>query len=56
CSARISRQEVQQQETTALIDRLFDGSAEFFLSAYLRGRALSEGEIAQLKELVETLK
>lgn len=56
CSARISRQEVQQQETTALIDRLFDGSAEFFLSAYLRGRALSEGEIAQLKEFVETLK
>ena len=56
CSAHISKEQVRQQETSALIDRLFDGSAEFFLSAYLRGRELSEGEIAQLKELVETLK
>ena len=55
CHACISKEEVQQQETTALIDKLFNGSAELFLSAYLSGKKLSNAEIDRLKQLVETL-
>ena len=55
CHAGISKEEVQQQETTALIDKLFNGSAELFLSAYLSGKKLSNAEIDRLKQLVETL-
>lgn len=56
CRALISKEEVQQQETTELIGKLFDGSAELFLSAYLSGRKLSDSEIKHLKQLVEKLK
>ena len=55
CHACISKEEVQQQETTALIDKLFNGSAELFLSAYLSGKKLSNAEIDRLKQLVESL-
>jgi len=55
CSAMISKDQIQQQEATTLIDKLFDGSAELFLSAYLSGKVLSESEIERLKQLVEKL-
>ena len=55
CHAVVSREQVQQQETTDLIDKLFDGSSEMFLSAYLSGRKLSNEEIKRLKKLIEDL-
>ena len=55
CRAIVSKDQIQQQEATTLIDKLFDGSAELFLSAYLSGKALSESEIERLKRLVEDL-
>jgi len=56
CTAIITREQVQQQEATELISKLFDGSAELFLSTYLSGKKLSEEEIKRLKQLVERLK
>lgn len=56
CHARISKEEVQQQETANLIDKFFDGSSELFLSAFLGGRKMSQNEIDHLRKLVETLK
>lgn len=52
CRAVVSREQVQQQETQDLIGKLFDGSAEAFLSAFLSGKALSQEEIERLKKIV----
>jgi len=52
CKAIITKKEVQQYETQELINKLFDGSTESFLSAFLSDSSHS----AQLKEEVERLK
>ena len=56
CKALITKEEVQQQEANELIGKLFDGSAEMFLSAFLSGKELSQDEIENLKQIVEKLK
>lgn len=56
CRAVISKEQVQQRETTVLIDKLFDGSLELFLSSYISTKGLSEDEIKRLKQMVEKLK
>ena len=55
CRAIVSKDQIRQQEAINFIDKLFNGSAELFLSAYLSGRTLSEKEIERLKQLVEKL-
>jgi len=49
CRALVSRKEVQQYEVTELGNKLFEGSAEAFLSAFLSGKELSDDEISKLK-------
>ncbi len=56
CKALITKEQVQQQEANELIGKLFDGSAEMFLSAFLSGKKLSQDEIENLKKIVEKLK
>jgi predicted transcriptional regulator len=56
CRAVITKDQVRRQEASALIGKLFDGSAEMFLSAFISGNVLSEDEITGLKQLVENLK
>jgi len=56
CKAVITKEQVQQYEATELIGKLFNGSAEVFLSAFLSGKELSREEIDRLKQLVENLK
>jgi predicted transcriptional regulator len=56
CKALITKEQVQQYEAAELIGKLFDGSAEVFLSAFLSGKELSKDEIERLKQLVEKLK
>jgi predicted transcriptional regulator len=56
CKALITKEQVQQYEATELIGKLFDGSADVFLSAFLNGKELSEKEIERLKQIVERLK
>jgi predicted transcriptional regulator len=56
CKALITKEQVQQYEAAELIGKLFDGSAEVFLSAFLSGKELSKDEIVRLKQLVEKLK
>lgn len=53
CRALISKEQVQKQEASELIGKLFDGSAELFLSTFLKSRELSEPEIERLKKIVE---
>ena len=56
CKAIITKEQVQRQETTELIGKLFNGSAEMFMTAFLSGKEFSNDEIARLKQLVENLK
>ena len=56
CRAAITKEQVRQREAETLVDKLFDGSAELFLSAYISGKGLSEDEIEGLRRLVEKLK
>jgi predicted transcriptional regulator len=56
CKALVTKEEVQQYEASELIGKLFDGSADVFLSAFLSGKKLSNEEIERLKQLVEKLK
>jgi predicted transcriptional regulator len=55
CKAVIAKEQVRRQEAAALMGKLFDGSAEIFLSAFLNGKKLSEEEITRLKQWVERL-
>lgn len=56
CRATITKEQVQQYEATELIGKLFDGSAEIFMSAFLSGKELSKDEIDRLKQIVEDAK
>jgi len=56
CKALITKEQVQRYEAAELMGKLFDGSAEMFLSAFLHDKKLSENEIGRLKQLVESLK
>jgi predicted transcriptional regulator len=55
CKALITKEQVRQYEAEELIGKLFEGSAEVFLSAFLSGAKLSQNEIERLKRLVEKL-
>ncbi|MCL2604626.1 MAG: BlaI/MecI/CopY family transcriptional regulator [Defluviitaleaceae bacterium] len=56
CRAIITKEQVQAYEATELVGKLFNGSAELFLSAFINGKELPEDEITRLKQLVERLK
>jgi predicted transcriptional regulator len=52
CSARISRDDVQRDETERLIDKLWGGSKKAFFAAFI-DEQLSEDELLELKALIE---
>lgn len=53
CRALISREEVQAAETDALIDRIYDGSADLLFASLLSRKTLSQEQIERLKRIVE---
>ena len=53
CTPLITREEVQKKEASSLLNRLFSGSRKALFSALLEDEALSEEELAELKELIE---
>lgn len=56
CHAAVTKESVRRSEANELIDKLFDGSAQLFLSAYVSGKKLSSEEIDGLRRIVEELK
>jgi len=52
CKALISQEQVRKAEVTGLIETLFDGSAEVFLSAFLSDKNLPAEEIDRLNRIV----
>lgn len=55
CSALITRQQAQEQETTELINKMYDGAADKLVASILGRRSLSPEEIGRLKQLVKEL-
>lgn len=52
CQALIPKEEVQEAETKALIDKIYDGSADQLFAALLSRRKLSAQQIERLKKMV----
>lgn len=55
CRAVITRQQAQEQETTELINKMYDGAADKLVASILGRRSLSPEAIGRLKQLVEEL-
>lgn len=55
CHALIKKEQVQEQETTELINKVFDGSANLLFASLLNMKYLSAEEIEKLKQLVNDL-
>ena len=49
----IKQQQVQQAESSAVVDRTFEGSLPRFVAAFLGERSLTPQEAAQLRELIK---
>ena len=56
CHALIEKEQVQEQETTELINKVFDGSVDLLFSSLLNQRNLTCDEIERLKQIVSDLK
>jgi len=56
CHALIAKEQVQEQETLELINKVFDGSVDLLFASLLNRKNLSAEEINRLKRLVERLK
>lgn len=53
CHAAITKRQAQKEEADALVEKVFDGSAELLFASLLSDRRLSNEELARLKALVE---
>lgn len=55
CHALIGKEQVQEQETTELINKVFDGSADLLFASLLSRKNLSPEEIEKLKRIITDL-
>lgn len=55
-TALVKREEVQQYESRAVVDKLFDRSLPQFVAAFLGGKKLSEKEAEELKAMIDACK
>lgn len=53
CRALISREQVRERETDALIERMYGGCADLLVSALLGSKRLSQDEVERLKKRIE---
>ena len=52
-SVLIGRERVQADESEYFVDRTFDGSLPQFLTAFLRGKKISDKEAEKIKRLID---
>lgn len=52
CKAAVTKRAVQETETDALINRLYNGSLDNFFQEYLRNKELSTFEILALEQII----
>jgi len=55
CRSLITKEAVQKTETDALIDRIYDGSADKLFAALLGKKELSRAQIDRLRQMVEEM-
>lgn len=55
CRALVSKEQVQQEETQELIDKVFDGSADKLFASLLGGRRISREQIEQLRRMIDEM-
>ena len=53
CHAKITRDEVAEEEMNSLLDRLFDGSFDKMFAAFAGKKTLSQETIERLKKIIE---
>ena len=52
-TALVKREQVQQYESEAVIDRAFCGSLPSFIAAFVSGRSLSEEDAQEIRDLID---
>lgn len=55
CKAAVSKNEVQENETFELIDRLFGGSPDLLVSALIGSGKISPEELKKLRETIKNM-
>jgi len=55
CHALITREQAREEETTALINKMYDGMSDQLVAAVLDRKKLSQKEIQRLKSLIKKL-
>lgn len=55
CHPLITEEQIQQAETTAFLDKLYDGCADKLFMTLLNSKKLSESQIKKLKDMVSKM-
>lgn len=55
CRALVSKEQVQQEETQELIDKVFDGSADKLFASLLGGRRVSAEQLERLRRMIDEM-
>jgi predicted transcriptional regulator len=55
CHALVTREQVQEYETTELINKMYNGAPDTLIASLLGQRRLTSEEIGRLKKLIETM-
>ncbi len=56
CKALITREQVQQEESGEIVDKMFNGSIGNFVAAFVKGKKISSSEVERLKQIIEEMK
>jgi BlaI family penicillinase repressor len=54
CTPLIPKDEIRKVETHKLLDKMYDGSINLFMSSFLKEGNISEKEFEELKRLIES--
>ncbi len=55
CRALVPKEQVQQEETQELIDKVFDGSADKLFAALVGGKRVSAEQLKRLRDMIDEL-
>ena len=55
CHALVKKEEIQEEQTNELIDKIYDGSADKLFAALLGRKKLSSEQIKKLRDIVGEL-
>ena len=55
CRALVSREQVQQQQTQELIDKIYGGSVDKLFAALLGGKGVSREQLDRLRAMIDEM-